>query len=70
MAFRMAPLNVGEAARTERVFGLLVSDGLLPGAWGAARCSAACSSPATSPRPGASPVAVVSHRFWQTRLAG
>ena len=27
LAFRTAPLNVGEAARTERVFSLLVSDG-------------------------------------------
>ena len=30
MAFRMAPLNVGERDRTERAFALLVSDGYFP----------------------------------------
>ena len=40
MAFRMAPLNVGEAERTERVFALLVSEGYFRGPRRAARARA------------------------------
>ena len=68
LAFRMAPLNVGEAARTERVFSLLVSDGYFQ-ALGVRPELGRLLEPGEVTTPGASPVAVVSHRFWQTRLA-
>ena len=69
IAFRMAPLYVGNSGEVERVFGLLVSDnyfsqlGLRPvvGRFiGRAEVS----------RPGAEPVAVISYGLWKTRFAG
>ncbi len=68
LAFRTAPLNVGEAERTERVFSLLVSDGYFQ-ALGVRPELGRLLEPGEVTTPGASPVAVVSHRFWQTRLA-
>ena len=68
MAFRMAPFNVGERDRTERAFGLLVSDGYFP-ALGVRPVLGRVLEPGEVATPGGSPVAVVSHRFWQSRLA-
>jgi predicted permease len=69
IAFRMAPFNVGDAARTERTYGLLVSGnyfsalGLRPAAGRFLRGDEAA--------PGSRvPVVVVSYEFWQSRLAG
>ncbi|HEY2906792.1 MAG TPA: ABC transporter permease [Vicinamibacterales bacterium] len=69
IAFRMAPFNVGAAARTERTYGLLVSGnyfsalGLRPAAGRFMRADEAA--------PGSrEPVVVVSHEFWQSRMAG
>jgi macrolide transport system ATP-binding/permease protein len=69
IAFRMAPFNVGDTARTERTYGLLVSGnyfsglGLRPAGGRFLRSDEAA--------PGRrEPVVIVSHEFWQTRLAG
>jgi putative ABC transport system permease protein len=65
LAFRMVPLNVGETARTERTYGLLVSDnyvtalGLSPGRGRFFRPEEVA---------GADPVVVISNGFWQTRF--
>ncbi|MGD9906638.1 MAG: ABC transporter permease [Vicinamibacterales bacterium] len=69
IAFRMTPLMLGEAARTERAFGLLVS-GTYFGALGVAPTLGRVLGPADVAAPGGAAVAVVSHRFWQSRLAG
>jgi len=69
LAFRMSPLNFGEAGRTERVFGQLVSGnyfsllGLTPEV-------GQLLQPADVETPGANAVAVASFDFWQTRLGG
>ena len=66
MAFRPAPLNIGEAGRVERVFGMLVSGnyfaelGLRPalGRFLAADDVA---------KPGGAPAAVISYDYWKNR---
>jgi predicted permease len=69
LAHKMAPLTVGEAGRTTRTFGMLVSGnyftvlGLRP-ALGRFPTADEVS------RPGTEPVIVVSDGFWRTRLAG
>jgi predicted permease len=69
LAFRMIPLYVGERGRVERATGLLVSDnyfaslGLAPALGRFPRSDEAV-------RPGAAPVVVISHDYWQTRLGG
>ena len=67
IAFRMVPFSVGETGRTERAFGLLVSDnyfsalGLTPAFGRFFHPEEASAAPA--------PVIVVSHDYWRTRLA-
>jgi predicted permease len=69
LAFRMVPLYVGEPGRVERIFGLLISDNYF---------SALAVKPALGrflrrdevTRPGAEPVAVISHGLWQSRFGG
>jgi predicted permease len=69
IAFRMAPLNVGEPGRTERTYALLVSGnyfgglGLQPAAGRFIREDEADVA-------GAEPVVVISHDYWQTRFSG
>ena len=69
VAFRMAPLNVGEAGRTERTYAQLVSGNfftaldLRPAAGRFIRSDEA-------ERPGAEAVVVVSHDYWQTHYGG
>jgi predicted permease len=69
LAFRMAPLNLGEAGRTERVFGQLVSGNYFP-LLGLRPVAGQLLRPEDAEKPGANPVAVVSYDFWQTRLGG
>ena len=69
VVFRMAPLNVGEAGRTERTYAQLVSGNFFT----ALRLQPAAGrfiAPAEVDRPGGAPVAVLSHDYWQTRFAG
>ena len=69
VAFRMAPLNVGETGRTERTYAQLVSGNfftaldLRPAAGRFIRSDEA-------ERPGAEAVVVVSHDYWQTHYGG
>jgi predicted permease len=69
LAFRMAPFNLGEAGRTERQYGLLVSAnyfselGLMP-------ALGRFLQPDEASTPGGPPVVVISHEFWQSRFAG
>ena len=69
VAFRMAPLNVGEAGRTERTYAQLVSGNfftalrLRPAAGRFIRADEV-------ERPGAEPVVVLSHDYWQTHFGG
>jgi predicted permease len=69
VAFRMAPLNIGESGRTERTYAQLVSGNfftalkLRPAAGRFIR-------PDEVDQPGAEPVVVLSHDFWQTHFAG
>lgn len=69
VASRMAPLNVGEAGRTERTYAQLVSGnffsalGLRPAAGRFIRADEV-------ERPGAEPVVVLSHDYWQRSFAG
>jgi putative ABC transport system permease protein len=69
LAFRMVPLNVGEAARTERTYGLLVSENYFT-ALGLRPALGRFLLPEEVARPGGEPVVVISHDFWRTRFAG
>jgi predicted permease len=68
-AHRMAPFTLGDAGRSARIYGQLVSGnffsalGMQPALGRFFRADEAV-------RPGTEPVAVVSHDFWQTRLGG
>jgi predicted permease len=69
VAFRMAPLNIGEAGRTERTYAQLVSGNF----FSALRLSPVAGRFITTTeavRPGAEPVVVLSHDYWQTHFAG
>ena len=69
VAFRMVPLNVGDAGRTERTYAQLVSGNLFT----ALRLRPAAGRFITageSSRPGGEPVVVISHDYWQTHFAG
>jgi len=69
IAYRMMPLYVGKPGEVDRAYGLLVSGnyfsalGLRPAAGRFIRED-------ETTRPGAEPVVVISHDFWQTRYAG
>lgn len=69
VASRMAPLNVGDSGRTERTYAQLVSGNFFE----ALRLTPVAGRFIRSDeveRPGAEPVVVVSHDYWQTHLAG
>lgn len=68
-ASRMVPLNIGEVSRTERVYGQLVSGNYFS-ALGLHPVAGRLLTPNDASRPGGEPVVVVSHDFWQTRMAG
>jgi MacB-like periplasmic core domain len=66
VVFRMAPLNVGEAGRTERTYAQLVSGNLFK----ALRLQPVAGrfiAEDEAQRPGGEPVVVISHDYWQTR---
>jgi predicted permease len=68
-AFRMAPLNVGEGGRTERTYAQLVSGNFFT----ALRLRPAVGRFIRADeveRPGAEPVVVLSHDYWQTHFSG
>ena len=69
VAFRMAPLNVGAADWSERTYGLLVSGNYFS-ALGLRAEKGRLLEAADTAQPGGTPIAIVSHRFWQGRLAG
>jgi predicted permease len=66
---RMAPLNVGASGRTERTYAQLVSGNL----FSALRLQPVAGrfiTPTDAARPGAEPVVVISHDYWQTHFGG
>lgn len=68
-AFRMVPLNVGEASRTERTYALLVSGNY----FASLRLTPVLGRfirPDEAARPGGEPVVVISYDYWQTRFQG
>ena len=67
LAFRMAPLYVGEPGSVERAYGLLVSDNYFSGL--GLRPALGRFPRAEEMSPAGSAVAVISHDFWQTRFA-
>jgi len=69
IAFRMAPLNVGAAAWSERTYGLLVSGNYFSALNLSAETGRLIDATDTA-APGATSVVVVSQRFWHARLAG
>ena len=69
VVFRMAPLNVGDSGRTERTYAQLVSGNFFT----ALRLRPAAGrflTPDEVTRPGAEPVVVISHDYWQTHYSG
>lgn len=67
MAFRMVPLNVGDAPRAERTFALLVSGNYFH-ALQLGPAAGRLMTASDAARPGGEAIVVVSHEFWQTRL--
>lgn len=69
VAFRMAPLRVGERDGTSLSYGLLVSDNYFS-ALGVRPAQGRFPAPEEAARSGGEPVVVVSHDFWRSRLGG
>lgn len=69
IAFRMAPLNVGDAGRTERTYALLVSGNYFS-ALGLRPAAGRFIRPDEAGVAGREPVVVLSHDYWQTRFGG
>jgi predicted permease len=69
VAYRMAPLNIGEAARTERTYALLVSGNYFA-ALGLRPAAGRFIRPDEADVAGAEPIAVLSHDYWLTRFGG
>ena len=69
IAFRMAPLNVGERGRTERAYALLVSGNYFSGL-GLKPEAGRFIRPDEADAAGGEPVVVISHDYWQAHLAG
>ena len=69
VAFRMAPLNVGESGRTERTYAQLVSGNFF-GALKLQPVAGRFIRADEVERPGAEPVVVLSHDYWQTHFGG
>jgi predicted permease len=67
IAYRPAPLNVGEPGRARRAYGLLVSGNYFAGL-GLRPALGRFFRPDEVASPGRDPVVVVSHEFWQVRL--
>jgi predicted permease len=69
IAFRMAPLSIGAADWSERTYGVLVSGNYFT-ALGVRAAAGRLLAPEDTAQPGGPSVVIVSHRFWQSRLAG
>jgi predicted permease len=69
MAFRMVAVNLGDPGRAERTYGQLVSGNFFA-ALGLTPARGRFFTESEVALTGAAPVAVISHDFWQTRLAG
>ena len=69
IAFRMAPLNVGDPGRTERTYALLVSGNYFD-ALGLRPAQGRFIRPDEAAVPGAEQVVVLSYEYWQTHFAG
>jgi len=69
VASRMTPLNVGDSGRTERAYAQLVSGNFFD-ALRLTPVSGRFIRGDEVKRPGAQPVVVISHDYWQTQLAG
>src|SRR5262249_25642545 len=67
IAYRPAPLNVGEPGRARRAYGLLVSGNYFSGL-GLRPALGRFFRPDDGAPAGREPVVVVSHEFWQVRL--
>ena len=67
IAFRMAPLTVGEPGRVQRAYGLLVSGNYFS-ALGLRAAAGRLLQADDVARPGGEPVIVVGYDYWQTRL--
>ncbi len=68
IATRMAPFNLGEAGRTERAYGMLVSGNYFS-ALGLTPALGRFLQPDEVSQTGAAPVVVISYDFWQSRFA-
>jgi putative ABC transport system permease protein len=69
LAFRMVPFNVGESARTQRTYGLLVSGNYFS-VLGLRPALGRFFLPGEAERPGSEPVVVIAYGFWQSRFKG
>ena len=69
IAFRMVPLNIGDAARTERISALFTSGNYFS-ALGIKPALGRFLREDEAVVPGREPVVVISHDFWQTRFGG
>ena len=69
IAFRMAPLTVGERGQVQRAYGLLVSGNYFSALGLHAAVGRLLRADDVS-RPGGEPVIVVGYDYWQTRLGG
>ena len=69
LAYRMVALNIGPDDRTERTYGLLVSDNYFS-ALGIRPALGRFPRPEEVAQPGGAPVVVISHDVWQARYAG
>lgn len=68
VAFRMAPLNVGEAGRTERTYAQLVSGNFFT-ALKLRPAAGRFIAPDEVVQPGSAPVVVISYDYWKTHFA-
>jgi predicted permease len=69
LAFRPSPFNVGDGAKLERTYGMLVSGNYFSGL-GLRPAAGRFITPAEASRPGGEPVVVISHDYWRTRFGG
>lgn len=69
IAFRMAPLTVGESSTSERTYGLLVSGNYFR-ALGLEPATGRLVSPGDVVREGGESIVVISYDYWQTRFGG
>lgn len=69
LAFRMLPLNIGEAGRTERGYAQFVSENYFT-ALGLTPALGRFPRPDEVATPGGAAIVVISHDYWQARMGG